>query len=72
MLIRLGSVTFRDLLGKERTVTNEIERETAKAILIKKESYGKTTKTWIPKSICAISQNRIEIPDWFCEKEGVR
>jgi len=72
MLIRLGSINFRGLDGEERTVTTSIEKETAKAILIRKESFGKTTKIWIPKSICSISANKIEIPDWFWEKEGVR
>jgi hypothetical protein len=56
MLIRLGTMTFRDLRGKDRTVTNEIERETEKAILLRRETYGKTTKIWIPKSVCNIRE----------------
>ena len=72
MLIRLGSVTFRGLLGKERTVTNEIERETEKAILLRRETYGQTSKRWIPRSVCEISPTKIEVAEWWWEKEGVR
>jgi hypothetical protein len=72
MIVRLGSVAFKGLDGRELTVTTSIEKETAKAILLRKETFGKTSKFWIPKSICSLSDKMIEIPDWFCEKEGVR
>ena len=52
--LRLGKVQFKALNGNTYEESVSIERETAKAVLLRIEKRGTRKEHWIPRSVCTI------------------
>lgn len=49
----------------------EIKTETDKAILVLIHDSALDDEIWIPKSLCVVEPDRLQVKTWFCRKEGL-
>lgn len=49
----------------------EIEHETDAAIKVRIHDSAEDKPVWIPKSVCVVEPDRLQVKTWFARKEGL-